>query len=108
MFLYLVKEQILKILYLNQEIASFPITISLVISNNKKANGLKYAKKYKIPNIYISTNNRLYENKVLSNLKKYNITFICLAGYMKIISNKLIKKYQKKIINIHPFSFAKI
>ena len=43
--------------------SSFPITISLVISNNKKANGLKFAKKYKIPNIYISTNNRLYENK---------------------------------------------
>ena len=36
------------------------ITISLVISNNK-ANGLIYAKKYKIPNIYVSTKNRLYE-----------------------------------------------
>ena len=82
--------------------SSFPIIISLVISNNKKADGLKFAKKYKIPNICISTNNRLYENEILLNLKKYNITFICLAGYMKIISNKLIKKYQKKIINIHP------
>ena len=82
--------------------SSFPILISLVISNNKKANGIKFAKKYKIPNIYISTNNRLYENEILLNLKKYNITFICLAGYMKIISNKLIKNYQKKIINIHP------
>ena len=81
---------------------SFPITISLVISNNKKANGLIYAKKYKIPNIYISTKNRLYENKILFNLKKYNISFICLAGFMKIISKNLIKKYQKKIINIHP------
>ena len=82
--------------------SSFPIIISLVISNNKKANGLKYAKKYKIPNIYISTKNRLYENEIIFNLKKYNISFICLAGYMKIISNNLIKKYQKKIINIHP------
>ena len=35
-------------------------------------------------------------------LKKYEINFICLAGYMKIVSNNLIKNYQKKIINIHP------
>ena len=81
---------------------SFPITISLVISNNKKANGLIYAKKYKIPNIYVSTKNRLYENKILFNLKKFNISFICLAGYMKIISNKLIKEYKNRIINVHP------
>ena len=32
----------------------------------------------------------------------YKISFICLAGFMKIISKKLIKNYQKKIINIHP------
>ena len=82
--------------------SSFPIIISLVISNNKKADGLKFAKKYKIPNICISTNNRLYENEILLNLKKYNITFICLAGYMKIISNKLIKKYQKKLLIFIP------
>ena len=34
--------------------------------------------------------------------KKYEISFICLAGYMKIISNSLIQKYKNKIINIHP------
>ena len=44
----------------------------------------------------------MYENKILFNLKKYNISFICLAGFMKIISKNLIKKYQRKIINIHP------
>ena len=30
-----------------------------------------------------------YENKILLNLKKYRISFICLAGYMKIGSAKL-------------------
>ena len=32
-----------------------------------------------------------------SNLKKYKISFICLAGYMKIISKNLIKNYEKKL-----------
>ena len=81
---------------------SFPIRISLVISNNKKAFGLKYAKKFQIPYIIINTKLRNFENKILLNLKKYDITFICLAGYMKIISSNLVKKYNKKIINIHP------
>ena len=81
---------------------SFPIKISLVICNNKTANGIKYAKKYKIPYIFINTNFKNYENNILLNLKKYKINFICLAGYMRIISSNLIKNYQKKIINIHP------
>tara|TARA_B100001093_G_C26740707_1_gene976540 strand:- start:803 stop:1366 length:564 start_codon:yes stop_codon:yes gene_type:complete len=81
---------------------NFPIKISLVICNNKKANGIIYAKKYEIPYLFVDTAYRNYETKILMNLKKYKISFICLAGYMKIIPNNLIKKYQKKIINIHP------
>ena len=38
----------------------------------------------------------------MQSLKKYKITFICLAGYMKIISKNILKSYRKKIINIHP------
>ena len=81
---------------------NFPITISLVISNNKNALGIEYAKKYNIPYTYINTSCKNYENKILLNLKKYKISFICLAGFMKIISSTLINNYQGKIINIHP------
>ena len=81
---------------------NFPIKVSLVISNNKNANGINYAKKYKIPYLLINTNNKNYENKILLSLKKYKISFICLAGYMKIISKKIINTFNKKIINIHP------
>ena len=81
---------------------NFPIKISLVIYNNKNSNGILYAKKFKIPYVYINTNIKNYENKILLNLRKYNISFICLAGFMKIISNRLIKYYPNKIINIHP------
>ena len=92
----------LKNLIFSSRDSIFPIRISLVISNNKNAKGILYAKKYKIPYIYINTKLKNYENIIIKNLKKYRISFICLAGFMKIISNKLIQKYQKKIINIHP------
>ena len=81
---------------------SFPIKIGLVISNNNKSNGINYAKKFKVPYIFINTKLTNYENKILYNLKKYKISFICLAGFMKIISKNLIKHYKNKIINIHP------
>ena len=92
----------LKNLILRSRDSSFPIKICLVISNNQKAFGINYAKKYKIPYVIINSKYKNYENKIILNLKKYNISFICLAGYMKIISLNLIKNYQKKIINIHP------
>tara|TARA_B100001248_G_C27314512_1_gene423676 strand:+ start:253 stop:816 length:564 start_codon:yes stop_codon:yes gene_type:complete len=82
--------------------SNFPIKISLVISNNKKANGVKYAKINSIPYIFVNSKIKNYENKILLSLKKHKISFICLAGYMKIVSNNLIRYYQKKIINIHP------
>ena len=92
----------LKNLIFHSRDKNFPIKISLVICNNKNANGINYAKKFQIPYIIINTNLRNYENKILLNLKKYDIDFICLAGYMKIISSNFIKKFNKKIINIHP------
>ena len=81
---------------------NFPLKICLVISNNKNANGLNYAKKNKIPSLYVNTKLKNYENKILKNLKKNKISFICLAGFMKIIPKSIIKTFRKRIINIHP------
>ncbi len=81
---------------------NFPIQINLVICSKKDAYGINYAKKYQIPYKIINTKKKNFDNEILLNLKKYNISFICLAGYMKIISKKIINNFEKKIINIHP------
>ena len=81
---------------------NFPISIKLVISNNGKAYGINYAKQNSIPYLVINTKFKNYENQILQILKKYKISLICLAGYMKIISKNFLKKYRNKIINIHP------
>ena len=80
----------------------FPIKIKLVISNNKNANGLNFAKKNSIPVLIVNTKKNNFESIILLNLKKYKISLICLAGYMKILSKKFLNLYRKKIINIHP------
>ena len=79
------------------------ISINLVISNKKNAKGLFFAKKNKIKYLVINYKNKKNaENRILVELKKYNIDFICLAGFMKILSKKIISKYKNKILNIHP------
>ena len=92
----------LKSLIVNSRSNNFPINISLVISDNRKAKGLLHAKKNSIPYLIVNTKKRNFENNILNIIKKYNISIICLAGYMKIISKNFINKYRKNIINIHP------
>ena len=80
-----------------------PISINFIVSNNSKAKGLNYAKKFKIKKKVLNfKNNKLIENNLLSILKKNNIEMICLAGFMKILSKNFIKKFKGKILNIHP------
>ena len=81
---------------------NFPITIKLVICNNKDAYGISYVKKLSLPLLIIDTKLRNYENIILRHLEKYEISFICLAGFMKILSKNFIKKFKGKIVNIHP------
>jgi formyltetrahydrofolate-dependent phosphoribosylglycinamide formyltransferase len=80
-----------------------PIKIVLVVSNNKEAQGLNYAKINNIKNIVVIYKNKLKaEKKLLGALLKYKIQLICLAGFMKILSKKFILKFEGKILNIHP------
>ncbi len=79
-----------------------PIRISLIISNNKKAKGLDYAKKFRIRKKVYNYKNKKIEKLILKDLKKDNIKFICLAGFMKILSKYFINNFYGKIINIHP------
>ena len=81
----------------------FPIKVSLVISNNSNAWGINYSKKNKIKfKIIKSLNMKSFETKALKILEKKKIKFVCLAGFMKILSPKFVKKFKYKILNIHP------
>ena len=82
---------------------NFPIKIELIISNNINAKGLKLAKKYSIPYKFLSSENqKKFERNCLFEIKKRKIKFLCLAGFMKLLSSNFIKNFGYKIINIHP------
>ncbi len=80
--------------------------IALVISDRENAYGLERAKKHNIPNCVIARsafNNALErDEKLLKTLEEHDVDFIMLAGYLSILTETIVKKYEKSIINIHP------
>ena len=75
------------------------IEIAKVFSNNKTAQGIDIAKQLNVPEIFFYSNN-FFEERIKKNLD--DIDLICLAGFMKILSPSFVKKWKKRLINIHP------
>ena len=72
-------------------------SIKLVVSNRRKAYGLERARLAGIKAEWIKD-----EDIIIRRLEEEQIDLIILAGYLAIVSEKLISKYENKIINIHP------
>ncbi|MCS7245386.1 MAG: phosphoribosylglycinamide formyltransferase [candidate division WOR-3 bacterium] len=83
-----------------------PLTIKALISDNPRAYIIERARLLNVRSVvldYKSMGKEKYNEellKVLSSLEPFNL--IVLAGYMRIIPEFIVKKYWKKIINIHP------
>ena len=71
--------------------------IALVISNRKNAYGLERARLANIKALWIKD-----EDLIIQELENNKIDLIVLAGYLAIVSDKLINLYENRIINIHP------
>lgn len=71
--------------------------VKVVISNKSEAFGLQRAKNHNIKAFFENE-----EDKIIEILKENKIDLVVLAGYLKIISPKLVNEYKNKIINIHP------
>lgn len=87
--------------YIEKESAA----ITVVISNNEKADVLKIAAFYKIPKETVLLRNKTASQQAetyFEILNKYEIDFIILAGYLKKLPREITAFYNRKIINIHP------
>jgi phosphoribosylglycinamide formyltransferase-1 len=85
---------------------NFPAEIVHVISNKKTAKGLRYAEEYGVPYEVISHKDfekRLdFDMTLHEHIKKSGAEFICLAGFMRVLSNKFVDLWKDKLVNIHP------
>ncbi len=76
-------------------------TISLVVSNKESAYALERAQNAGIEALYIPRGSN-FEASLIKTLEEKNIDLIVLAGFLSILSADFVKKYDKKIINVHP------
>lgn len=76
-------------------------SIKLVVSNKENAYALERAKNSGIDAKFIKKDAD-FEKNLVSTLDEYQIDLIVLAGFLVILSEDFVRKYDKKIINIHP------
>ena len=85
---------------------SFPAEITLVISNVANAGGLERAEKAGIQTITVAHGNfdsrEAFDNAVDKKLREADIEFVCLAGFMRLLSTSFTKNWEGRIVNIHP------
>ena len=79
-----------------------PAKVIAIISNNSTAPGLRLNGKFQKIIINNKLSKKKFERELQNNLKKLKPDLICLAGFMKVLSSFIIKKWKNKIINVHP------
>jgi phosphoribosylglycinamide formyltransferase 1 len=79
--------------------------VAVVISDQADAAGLVKASERGIETMVIPRRGRSraeHDAEIVAALKQRNIDLICLAGYMRVLSGKLLSAYPRRILNIHP------
>jgi len=79
------------------------IEIVAVVSDKIDCKAFEIAREFGISTFTIGQENgKVNQNDITSILKKLEVDFVVLAGYLKLIPNELIEKFENKIVNIHP------
>lgn len=76
--------------------------VSAVFCNKKDAYVLERAKNSGIESIVFDRNDFYETDKIVKDLESRNIDYIVLAGFLWLVPENLVKKYENRIINIHP------
>ena len=84
----------------------YPAQIVLVFSNVETAAGLQFARQAGIETVAAShkkfATREAFDEFVDAQLALFDVELVCLAGYMRILSNAFARKWRDSMINIHP------
>lgn len=85
--------------------STFPAEIVIVLSNQADAPGLQFARESGISTEVISHKDKtrpVFEQAVHSTLIERGVQFICLAGFMRILTADFLRLWPDRVLNIHP------
>ncbi|HJX28272.1 MAG TPA: phosphoribosylglycinamide formyltransferase, partial [Thermoanaerobaculia bacterium] len=93
-------------LYAAIERGEVPARIALVVSNLADAPGLATARELGLPAVAIphqgEPDRRTHEEKVQAALRRAKVDWVCLAGFMRLLSPAFVAAWPRRILNIHP------
>lgn len=84
---------------------ALPAEIAVVISNQLAAAGLERARERGLPTLALPHRGlpRVeHDGQVLAALRRHQVDWVCLAGYLRIVGRELVDAYPERIVNIHP------
>jgi phosphoribosylglycinamide formyltransferase-1 len=79
--------------------------IAVVISDQSAAAGLSIARERGLETLVVERRGRSrteHDAEIVSELKRRGVDLVCLAGYMRILSQGFLDSYRGRILNIHP------
>jgi len=80
--------------------------VAVVISNKSDAYGLERARKAGIPHIALDSKNypdaQAFDNAVLYELHRNKVEWVVMAGYMRLVTSRVLDAFPHKVLNIHP------
>lgn len=80
--------------------------VQVVISNNADAGALEFARSQGLPAVHLARDQfdtkETFVRVFLKTLEQYEVNFIVLAGYLKLLSPEIVRAYRNRVINIHP------
>ena len=83
-----------------------PAEIALVVSNRPEAAGLARARELGLPAVAIphqgGPDRAAHEAKVIAALADAAVEWVCLAGYMRLLSAEFVRRWPRRILNVHP------
>jgi phosphoribosylglycinamide formyltransferase 1 len=86
---------------------NFPAEIALVLSNRPDAAGLNFAHDAGIPTVVVDhktygKDRAAFDGAMQAVLEQHRIELICLAGFMRLLTDDFVNRWQGRMINIHP------
>jgi phosphoribosylglycinamide formyltransferase-1 len=85
---------------------TLPAEAVLMVCDRPGAAVIERAERLGVPSFVFSPktyeSKAAYEQEIVSRLREAGVDFICLAGYMRILSDVLLDAYGGRIVNIHP------
>ena len=88
------------------EAGTVPAEVAVVISNRADAPGIAWARERGIATAVLSQRDfpdrEAHDRAIVSRLQQAGVEWVCLAGYMRLLSRAFIAAYPSRVLNIHP------